>query len=186
MASSVQLIRVADTPANYRCRVLLERLLSRFGNAIEFWTISCLSQRELGDPRPFINDQWDDLWRCLQNLRLALAERDGDLHPVLQDQLAKLARASADLRDVFEVLADFAIVPVSELESALMQLAALWEEWKLRITLVGSILPLSAPLPSVTSEQEMFHRQNLDTLFDRFYSARQTSSPSIIHRPPAG
>jgi hypothetical protein len=171
-----------ESPQATRIRALLERLLTRFGGAVEFWTVTCLSQRELGDPRPFLADQWEHLWQTVQELRADISQLETS-HPSLNEQIAGFGQSCVDLREVFDTLADFTSLPVTELEGALLRLNRLHTEWKLRIALVGTLVPLKTPLPRWTSEQESFYQHSLDSLFDRFYAARQTS-PSIIHRPP--
>ena len=161
-------------------RALIPRLLTRFGDSIEFWTVACLSQRELGDPKPFLNEQWDILWETIQELRAELASRNSSAHPALHEQVAKLCKTASDLRDIFEVLAEYTTVAVPVLESSLLKLNNLWGEWRNRVALVAALLPLSSPLPTLNSDQEGFYQDALDGLFDRFYSARQMHSPSDI------
>lgn len=163
-------------------RNLIERLLVRFGDSIEFWTIACLTQQDLGNPRQFIAEQWDSLSRTVQELRNQIATLNSSAHPALNEQLAKLGMATADLQNIFDVLANYREVPIQELEAVIHKLNILWSDWKNRLTLISALVPLRAPLPGLSSEQEVFYQHALDSLFDRFYSSRQTHAPSQIYR----
>ncbi|MCE9530803.1 MAG: hypothetical protein K8T89_06735, partial [Planctomycetes bacterium] len=53
---------------------LLSGIITQFGGAVEFWTLVCLSQRELGDPALFIDRQASSLREQIQELRAKLSE----------------------------------------------------------------------------------------------------------------
>ncbi len=113
-------------------------------------------------------------------MRSEIASRNSSAHPALHEQVSKLCKIASDLRDIFEVLSDYVVVPVADLESSILKLTNLWGEWRNRVALIAALLPLRAPLPTLNTEQEGFYQNALDILFDRFYSARNMSSPSGI------
>jgi hypothetical protein len=161
------------TPIEEHLRHLLSSLINRFGGAIEFWTVACLSQNDLGDPRGFIDGQWEHLYAELQEFRRLLPQLPHDPPPVVHEQVAKLMKLGNDLREVFEVFLRFATVPPEEIEVASLKLGFLWRELQLRVSLSAAMIPLAAPLPGITNEQRDYYQGILDHLFDRFTAAQR-------------
>jgi hypothetical protein len=149
-------------------------ILERFGRAIEFWSVACLAQSDLGHPRKVINDQWESILARIQQLRHRLSDADF-ISPAVHEQISKLQKTADDLLDVFGVLMDFKKVPMQELESATLKLQGVWADARQRITFLGAILPLRGSLPNLSLEQERYYRQLLDSLFDRFVSSTAAS-----------
>jgi hypothetical protein len=154
---------------------ILGGLITRFGGAIEFWTVACMSQSELGDPGGFVDIQWSSLLEDLQTIRSQLAENGIDTSPVVQEQLAKLTKSCADLREVFDHFIHFTSASNKELERAVLRLSQLWEDFRMRISLLGVLLPMATPVPMLNSEHETYYQGILDGLFDRFEAARPKS-----------
>lgn len=158
-------------PAHERLRQLFRSLLARYAGAIEFWTVVCLSRGDLGDPADLIDAQWALFRQDIQDLREALAGLPVEPPPVVQDQVARLIGLAAELRDVFNVLLDHPTRARKDVEAAVLKLGALWQELRVRVALAAATVPLRAPLPAVTSEQEAYFQGILDGLFDRFTGA---------------
>ena len=149
----------------------LTGMLVRFGGAIEFWTLVCLSQREIGDPETFIDRQWSNLREQIQELRARL--NDGEFEPseAVLEQIVKLGKVSAELREVFDYFIHAASVPQAELEAAVMKLAHIWQDVRMRVWLLGALIPLPLP-PALSLEKEAYYQAILDGLFDQFVAAR--------------
>jgi len=156
----------------------LTDLLVRFGGAIEYWTMVCLTQPELGNPASFIDQQWSDLREQLQALRMQL--NDGDFEPseAALEQVAKLAKVCVDLRDAFDSFMNAPDLSQKELEAAVMKLAQTWQDVRMRVWLLGALIPLPSP-PSLSMEKEAYYQSILDGLFDRFIAAR---IPDDVHQ----
>lgn len=152
-------------------RHLLNSMISRYGGAIEFWTVACLSQGDLGDPREFIDTQWEHLYEEVQEFRRLLTQLPHDPPAVVHEQVAKLMKLIVDLREVFEVLLHYANLPHEELEVAVLKLGYLWKELRLRVSLAAAMIPLPAPLPTISTEQQTYYQGLLDQLFDKFTTA---------------
>jgi hypothetical protein len=150
---------------------LLGRVVGRFGGAIEFWTVVCLSRRELGDPEPFVAEQWNDLYSEVHQIRSLIGEADVP-SPVVQEQVAKLTKTGSDLREGFDWFLDCGNVSLPELERAVVRLGSIWHEVRLRVAFLAALIPLPAPLPHLTAEQEAYYQSILDSLFDKLAGAR--------------
>lgn len=149
---------------------LLKGIITRWGGAIEFWTVACLTQRELGDPNLFVDSQWANLRDDVQKLRMLIAE-DEEPAEILQEQLVKLNRLCADLREVFDLFIRFSEILESELETSVLRLGQLWDEVRMRANLIAMLLPLPE-LPGLSAEQEAYFQGVLDGLYDRFHAVR--------------
>lgn len=160
---------VAD-PTTERERKLgqiLAELLGHFSQAIEFWPPVCLNKQELGDPAHFIDREWTGLREQIQQLRIVLAEEDAPESTLVHEQIAKLAKDSTDLREVFDYFLNAERVSPSDLEAAVFKLAHLWHDSRMRLWLVGTLIPLQQP-PSLSLEKEAYFQSILDRLFDQF------------------
>ena len=155
--------------------LLLDDILGRFGGAVEYWTVSCMSRGEYGDPEPYIAHQWAELADAVQDLRseLSAQSNETDLPWSVQEQVGKLVQSVGELREVFDLLIDFQRLTTGRLELTLLRLGSLWRNALRRVTLLGAILPLPAPLPGLSAEQESGYQDILDRLYDRFEAARQ-------------
>jgi hypothetical protein len=151
-----------------RLRQLFQDLIARYAGAIEYWTVACASRDDLGDPAEFVEGQWAQLHQTLHEVRFALSELRDEPAPVVDEQVAKLFKLSADLRDLFAVLVQYQDRPPEKVEQAVLKLGFLWKELRLRIALAAAAVPLPDPLPGITSEQEAHYQRVLDGLFDRF------------------
>jgi hypothetical protein len=160
-------------PTEDHLRHLLSSIVNRYGGAIEFWTVACLSQGDLGDPRGFIDTQWEHLYGELQEFRRRLAELPHDPPPVVHEQVAKLMKLGNDLREVFETFLRYAALAPEEIEVAVLKLGFLWKELQLRVSLAAAMIPLPAPLPKITNEQQTYYQNILDHLFDQFTMAQR-------------
>ena len=149
----------------------LTGILVQFGGAIEFWTLVCLSQHELGDPANFIDQQWSSLREQLQQLRGQLNEGEFEPSEAVFEQIGKLGKVSAELREVFDYFINAVSVPQEELEAAVMKLAHIWQDVRMRIWLLGALIPLPSP-PALSTEKEAYYQSILDGLFDHFVAAR--------------
>lgn len=149
----------------------LTDLLVRFGGAIEYWTMVCLTRRELGNPALFIDRQWNDLRDQLQELRAQL--NDGDFEPsgAVYEQIAKLAKVCVDLRDLFDSFMNAHELSQKDLEAAVIKLAQIWQDVRMRVWLLGALIPLPSP-PALSMEKEAYYQSILDGLFDRFMATR--------------
>lgn len=149
----------------------LTDLLVRFGGAIEYWTMVCLTRRELGNPALFINRQWNDLRDQLQELRAQL--NDGDFEPsgAVYEQIAKLAKVCVDLRDLFDSFMNAHELSQKDLEAAVIKFAQIWQDVRMRVWLLGALIPLPSP-PALSMEKEAYYQSILDGLFDRFMATR--------------
>jgi hypothetical protein len=159
------------TATDDHLRHLLNSIVTRSGGAIEFWTVACLSRGDLGDPREFIDTQWEHLYEELQEFRRLLSTLPYDPPPVVHEQVAKLMKIGAELREVFDIFLRFATLPPEELEVAVLKLGFLWKELRLRVSLAAAMIPLAAPLPAISTEQESYYQGILDGLFDQFTTA---------------
>jgi hypothetical protein len=155
-----------------RLRQLFHSLLSRYAGAIEFWTVACLSRGDLGDPSGFVEQQWGQFLADVQQVRVALADLLQEPPPVVHEQVANLLKLAADLRDVFNALIRHADLEPAEVELAVLKLGSLWRDLQMRISLASAAIPLPAPLPGITMEQEKYYQEILDGLFDRFTASR--------------
>lgn len=153
---------------------LLGGLITRFGGAIEFWTVACLSQSELGDPGPFIDIQWSSLLEDLQTIRRN-CRRTASIHRRWFRNNSQNFRNPADLREVFDHFIHLMSASDKELEVAVLRLSQLWEDFRMRIALLGVLLPLPSPVPMLNSEHEAYYQGILDGLFDRLEAARPKS-----------
>lgn len=149
----------------------LNGILVQFGGAIEFWTLVCLSQRELGDPTAFIDRQWSTLRDQLQELRSQLNENDFEPSEAAFEQIGKIGKVSAELREVFDYFINALTVPQKELEAAVLKIAHIWQDVRMRVWLLGAILPLPTP-PCLSMEKEAYYQAILDGLFDQFMTMR--------------
>lgn len=150
---------------------LFEGLLVRFGGSVEFWPLVCLSQRETGDATPFVDRQWCSLRDLIQELRSRLTDDAFEPSEMVLEQVAKLSRATAEVREAFDFFINFATVPQKELEGAVLKLAQIWHDVRKRIWLLGALLPLAEPT-TLASEKEAYFQGILDRLFDQFLAAR--------------
>jgi hypothetical protein len=153
---------------------LLAGLLMQFGGAIEFWTLVCLSERELGDPTVFVDRQWNGLREQLQELRARLSEGESEPSDAALEQVAKLSKACAELREVFDYFLNAAAIAQSDLEAAVVRLAQIWQDVRMRVWLLGALIPLPEG-PSLSMEKEAYYQSILDRLFDQFMAARTAS-----------
>ena len=153
---------------------LLSRLVIRFGGAVEFWTVVCLSQRDLGDPGLYVAEQWQELYSDMQTLRSLIGQGENPSH-LVQEQVMKLIKTCTDLRDVFDQFLDCGSVPLKDLELAVHRLDSIWHEVKLRVSFLAALIPLPPPLPRLSSEQDAYYQAILDGMFDRFATARPIS-----------
>jgi hypothetical protein len=156
------------SPLEDRLRHLLQSIIMRMGGAIEFWTVACMTRGELGNPQQFIDTQWNALFNEVHELRALLGELPVEPSPVVHEQIAKMARICSDLRDVFDTLLRTTDSDQNEIEIAVTKLSQLWKEIRLRVSLLAATIPLPAPLPGITLEQEAYYQSILDDLFDRF------------------
>jgi len=154
---------------------LLTGIITQFGGAIEFWTLVCLSQSELGNPKIFVDRQWIDLRERIQELRERLSEADHESSPAAQEQVAKLASVAAEVREVFDYFIDVTSVTQKDLEAAVLKLAHIWQDVRMRIWLLGALIPLSQP-PALSLEKEAYYQNILDALFDQFMTLRTAAS----------
>lgn len=154
---------------------LLNGIIIRVGGAIEFWTLVCLSQRELGNPTAFVDRHWCELRDQVQELRSRLAESDYEPPPLVQEQVAKLASVAAELREVFDYFIFAATVPQKDLEGAVLRLSTIWQDVRMRAWLLGTLIPLDRP-PALSLEKETYYQGVLDALFDQFMAARAESN----------
>jgi hypothetical protein len=152
----------------------LGELIGRFGAAIEIWTVVCLSKEDFGSSRLFVDEQWQHLMGGIQHLRKLLNEEETST-PAVHDQLFKIIGCCTQLREVFDQLLDFDRISLRDLELSIVRLSSLWRSFQLRISLLAVLVPLPAPLPALTSEQESYYQTILDGLFDRFVAARPIS-----------
>jgi hypothetical protein len=149
---------------------LLAGVLNQFGGAIDLWTVVCVSQRELGGAREFVERQWISLQERVQQLRFCLSAGPYEPSVVVLEQVAKLARSSAELRETFDFFINVDVAR-RDLEAAVLRLAQLWHEVRRRIWLVGALIPLPEP-PRLSLEKEAYFQQALDQLFDQFLVSR--------------
>jgi hypothetical protein len=155
------------TATQERLQHLLHNLIVRFGGAIEFWTVACLSRGDLGNPADFVDSQWSGMLQEVQELRTRLAEMPLEPPPIVHEQIAKLLKLCADLRDTFDQFLQPVIVP-DVVEVAVLKLGYMWRELRLRCSLIAAMIPLPPPLPGITTEQETYYQGILDSLYDRF------------------
>ena len=153
---------------------LLNGIITQFGGSIEFWTIVCLSQRELGDPTIFVDRQWNSLREQIQELRGRLSEGDDETSPAVQEQVAKLANVGAELREVFDFFIYAMAVSLKDIEAAVLKLAHIWQEVRMRVWLLGALIPLSQP-PALSMEKEAYYQSILDGMFDQFLAIRTSA-----------
>jgi hypothetical protein len=154
---------------------LLMGIVTRFGGALEFWTLVCLSRNELGNPTQFVDRQWSNLLESIQELRSRLAERDYEPPPTVQEQIAKLIGVSAELREVFDHFIAVATVSQKDLEASVLRLAHVWQEVRMRVWLLGTLIPLPQA-PVLSMEREAYYQGILDGLIDQFLAARHALS----------
>ena len=153
---------------------LLTGILTRFAASIEFWTITCISRQDFGDPEHFIGDQWSALRDEVQELRELLGDSGPgcSTSPMVQEQMQKLMQNCTGLRQIFDRFIRYDDLHLDDLERNVVQYAALWTDVKLRVMLLGTIIPLPAPLPGLSSDRDLYFVGILDRLYDRFESAR--------------
>ena len=89
-------------PFEDQLRQTLNQLLLGFAGAIEYWTVACLSQGDLGDPREFVDTQWASLMNEVHETRVLIAKWPHEPPEVVHEQLAGLMTACSDLREIFE------------------------------------------------------------------------------------
>ena len=152
---------------------LLAGILTQFGGAIEFWTLVCLAQRELGDPVLFVDRQWSDLREKIQELRARLSGGEQELSEAVLDQVAKLSHVSAEVREIFDFFINAISVAQKDLDAAVIKLAHVWQDVRMRVWLLGTLILLPSP-PSLSTEKEAYYQAILDGLFDQFMAARAT------------
>lgn len=155
------------TTRQERLQFLLQNLIARFGGAIEFWTVACLSRSDLGNPTDFVDSQWGAMLNEVQEIRTCLAELPIEPPPIVHEQIAKILKLCADLRDDFNAFLR-PVISADEVELAVLKLGFLWREIRLRATLTAAMIPLPPPLPGITTEQETYYQNILDSLYDRF------------------
>ena len=129
--------------------------------------MACLSDGELGDSSGYVEARFAELLGDVRGLRAAVAA-GGPPPQVVSAQVGRLEQSCGDLREIFDAFLGFPAVEPEDLERAVMRLAGVWREVRLRVALVGAFAPLPAPLPGLTSEQEAYYQGILDGLFDRF------------------
>lgn len=173
LAESIQMLGTGmlDAAIESKLHELLSNVVARFGGAIEFWTVVCLSKRELGDPEQFVADKWNDLYSEVQQLRTLISDVDIP-SPVAQEQVLKLMKSCTDLREVFDLFLDCDNVPLPELELAVVRLESIWHDVGIRIAFLAALIPLPEPLPRLTTEQEAYYQSILDSLFDKLAASR--------------
>lgn len=157
---------------------LLNDILARFAGAIEFWTLVCLTQRDLGDPRLFIDQQSMGLLEQIQALRQGLYDEDYEPSEAVIEQVVKLNKVGVELRDLFDFFITANRASQRDLEAAVMKLAQIWQDVRMRVWLLGAVIPLAEP-PALPMEKEAFYQSILDGLFDQFLTAR--ASIADIH-----
>jgi hypothetical protein len=158
---------------------LLNGIVVQCGGAIEFWTLVCLSRRQLGDPAPFVDCQLMSFREQIQELRARLQE--GEPSEAVHEQIAKLLKASAELREVFDFFINANWISEEDLEGAAMNLAQIWQDVRMRTWLLGTLIPLPEP-PTLPSEKEAAYQSILDGLFDQFMAARSPSNGAVYER----
>lgn len=158
------------SPLEERLRHLLQSLIVRVGGAIEFWTVACMSRSDLGNPSQFVDAQWNALFNEVQEVRALIAELPYEPPAVVHEQLARLMNLCSDLRDLFDAFLRADNFDPDRTEAAVTRLTQLWKEVRLRVALLAATLPLPAPLPGISMEQEAYYQGILDELFDRFTS----------------
>ncbi len=156
------------SPLEDRLRHLLQSVIARVGGAIEFWTVACMSRGDFGDPNQFVDAQWSTLFNDVHEVRTLLSQLPYEPQPVVHEQLARLMNLCSDLRDLFDTFLKAEEFEPAQTEAAVARLTQLWKEVRLRVSLLAATLPLSAPLPGITLEQEAYYQGILDGLFDRF------------------
>ena len=134
---------------------LLEGIVVQCGGAVEFWTLVCLSRRQLGDPTLFVDRQWMSLREQIQELRERLQDGENELSEPVLEQIAKLLKASAELREVFDFFINADSVAQKDLEAATMKLAQIWRDMRMRVWLLGTLIPLPEP-PTLSMEKEAY------------------------------
>jgi hypothetical protein len=150
---------------------LLSGIVARVAGSIESWTLVCLARRELGDPTEFIDRQWMDLREQIQKTRAALQDgEESPSEPVLE-QVAKLLKISAELRETFDFFINANRVSEKDLEAAILKLAQIWQDVRMRVWLLGALIPLAQP-PALSTEEEADCQTTLDGLFDQFLASR--------------
>lgn len=157
-------------PLEDQLRTTLNQLLLRFAGAIEYWTVACLSQGDLGDPREFVDSQWAELMNDMHEIRVLVSQWPHQPPEVVHEQIAGLMTECSDLRDVFEIFLMAEEIDPEQTEAAVAKLSALWKNARLRVALMAAMLPLPSPLPKISLEKESYYQGILDELFDRFTS----------------
>lgn len=157
-------------PFEDQLRQTLNQLLLGFAGAIEYWTVACLSQGDLGDPREFVDTQWASLMNEVHETRVLIAKWPHEPPEVVHEQLTGLMTACSDLREIFETFLQAPECGPEPTEAAVSGLGRVWREVRLRVSLMTAMLPLHAPLPGISLEKEAYYQRILDELFDRFES----------------
>ena len=157
-------------PLEDQLRAILNQLLLSFGGAIEYWTVACLSQGDLGDPREFVDSQWATLMNEVHETRVLISKWPHQPAEVVHEQLAGLLTECSDLREVFETFLQSEEAEPEQTESAVAKLSSLWKNVRLRVALLAAMLPLPSPLPGISLEKEVYYQGILDELFDLFTS----------------
>ena len=157
-------------PLEDQLRAMLNQLLLSFAGAIEYWTVACLSQGDLGDPREFVDAQWATLMNEVHETRVLISKWPHQPPEVVHEQLAGLLSECSDLREIFETFLQSEEAEPEQTESAVSKLSILWKNVRLRVALLAAMLPLPSPLPGVSLEKEVYYQRILDELFDRFHS----------------
>jgi len=150
---------------------LLAGIVARVAGSIESWTLVCLARRELGDPTEFIDRQWMDLREQIQKTRSALQDGENSASEPVLEQVAKLLKISAELRETFDFFINANRVAEKELEAAIVKLAQIWQDVRMRVWLLGALIPLP-DLTALPTETEASYQTILDGLFDQFLAAR--------------
>ena len=122
-------------PIEDRLRHLLQSLVVRFGGAIEFWTVACMSRSDLGNPSQFVDAQWNALINEVHEVRALIAELPHEPPTVVHEQLARLMSLCSDLRDLFDSFLRAGEFDPDQTEAAVTRLTQLWkeaaQEWKI-------------------------------------------------------
>jgi hypothetical protein len=160
---------------------LLSGIVVRFGASIEFWTLVCLARHELGDPTAFIDRQWIDLRDQVQKTRESLQEGENSPSQAVLEQVAKLLKITAELRETFDFFINANRVAEKELEAAIMKLAHIWQDVRMRVWLLGALILLPQP-PALPTEKEADCQTTLDSLFDQFLAARTLTNGAAHQR----
>lgn len=130
---------------------------------------------ELGDSEAFVDRQCMHLREQVQRLRRQLQAQPWEPSDAVLEQVIKLLRACAELREVFDYFIHSAKVPLQDLEAAVMKLSQIWQDAQMRVWLIGALIFMPRP-PALSSEKEAYYQTILDGLFDQFLMVRSSSN----------